>query len=98
MDLNIPDVEVVCVDRSPNSLSTLNKRFDLWKIPSSKRPIVLRGDINDVDFMSSLGKFDYIHCDGVLMHQMNVSKFLRALRSLLRDDTSILKLFVYADI
>ena len=76
--------EVVCLEQSAASLAVLERRFREWGIPPAAYPTIVRGSIVNRSLLATLGPFDYIHADGLIMHQSDPAASVRTLASVLR--------------
>lgn len=97
-----PDAEIVALDLSQNALQIAAQRLTAtgwqqkhthWQHPQQQGQIrLLQGDLQA---MPDLGRFDYVHCSGVIHHLPEPLEGLQHLRRSLSDQ-GVAYLMVYA--
>ena len=85
---SLPSSEIVALDRSQAAIHSLQTNYLLAKNVN----IVKRDFISDD--VSDLGKFQFIHCQGVLHHMADTSIALKNINKLL-DENGLVYLWVY---
>ena len=84
----LPLKEVIGVDLSVENLARAN--FLLKDLKKYKNVELINGDVEDDDFLDSLGKFDFIIFHGLLYHMKDPIRMIRKLEGLLSSNGVLL--------